>query len=50
MLKHKTFVCSFLAEMDKIIPKTQFFDFTQLLHNEFYRGITTSAGCNRLRK
>lgn len=24
MLKHKTFVCSFLAEMDKIIPKTQF--------------------------
>ena len=49
MLKHKTFACSFLAEKDKIIPKTQFFDFPQVIHYEICRGSTTSTICNLLR-
>lgn len=49
MLKHKTFVPSFLAEKDKIIPKQHFFDFPQVIHYEICRGSTTTTICNRLR-
>lgn len=49
MRNHKTFVSCFLAERGKIILKSRFFDFTQLIHYEICRHSTTGVVCNRLR-